>query len=228
MNAKKEIHEIDNIEIVFINIVDYEELKQAMIEAYHNMPDVYWKEDHIERLIKKFPEGQVAIKVDNELAGCALSIIIDDSHFDEKHTYKDITGNYTFDTHDPNGNILYGIDVFIKPKYRGLRLGRRLYDYRKELCEKLNLEGIVFGGRIPNYYKYSDKITPKEYINKVRKKEIHDPVLDFQISNDFHPKKILQGYLREIKSRRNMQFFSNGTIFITKSLRKRPQQKKLW
>lgn len=195
MNAKKEIHEIDNIEIVFINIDDYDELKLAMIEAYHNMPDVYWKEDHIERLIKKFPEGQVAIKVDNELAGCALSIIIDDSQFEEKHTYQDITGNFTFDTHDENGNILYGIDVFIKPKYRGLRLGRRLYDYRKELCEKLNLEGIVFGGRIPNYHKYSDKITPKEYILKVRKKEVHDPVLDFQISNDFHPKKILQGYL---------------------------------
>ena len=48
------------------------------------------------------------------------------------------------------GNKLYGIDIFIRPKFRGLRLGRRLYDYRKELCEKLNLKGIVFGGRIPN------------------------------------------------------------------------------
>ncbi|MCB0476324.1 MAG: bifunctional GNAT family N-acetyltransferase/carbon-nitrogen hydrolase family protein, partial [Flavobacteriaceae bacterium] len=144
---------------------------------------------------KKFPEGQVGIKVDNELAGCALSIIVDYHKFDEKHTYAEITGNYTFDTHDPNGNILYGIDVFIRPKYRGLRLGRRLYDYRKELCEKLNLEGIVFGGRIPNYHKYADAISPKEYIARVRKKEIHDPVLDFQMSNDFHPIKILQGYL---------------------------------
>ena len=40
-----------------------------------------------------------------------------------------------------------------------------------------------------------DTLTPKEYIEKVRKREIHDPVLNFQISNDFHPSRILKGYL---------------------------------
>jgi predicted amidohydrolase len=85
--------------------------------------------------------------------------------------------------------------VFIKPQYRGLRLGRRLYDYRKELCERLNLRGVAFGGRIPNYHKYSDTLSPKEYIAKVRRKEIHDPVLNFQVSNDFHPTKVLKNYL---------------------------------
>ena len=76
-----------------------------------------------------------------------------------------------------------------------MRLGRRLYDYRKEVCEKLNLRGIVFGGRIPNYHKFAKEMSPKEYIAKVKRKEIHDPVLNFQISNDFHPIRILKGYL---------------------------------
>jgi predicted amidohydrolase/GNAT superfamily N-acetyltransferase len=160
------------------------------------MPETYWKEHHIKTLINLFPEGQVGIKVNNELAGCALSIIIDDTRFDEKHTYQEITGGYTFNTHTAAGNKLYGIDIFIRPKFRGLRLGRRLYDYRKELCEKLNLKGIVFGGRIPNYHQYASQMTPRQYIDKVKKKEIHDPVLDFQMSNDFHPVRILKGYLR--------------------------------
>jgi len=90
---------------------------------------------------------------------------------------------------------LYGIDIFIKSEFRGLRLGRRLYDYRKELCERKNLKGIAFGGRIPNYHNYAELMSPKEYIEKVKRKEIHDPVLNFQISNDFHPAKILKGYL---------------------------------
>lgn len=76
-----------------------------------------------------------------------------------------------------------------------MRLGRRLYDYRKELCENLNLRGIAFGGRIPNYHRYAKELTPKQYIEKVRLKEIDDPVLNFQISNDFHPSKILKSYL---------------------------------
>lgn len=190
------MEEIENIELTYLKLIDYEELKEAMIKSYINMPDSYWKEPQIKTLINLFSEGQVVIKINNKIAGVALSIIVDYNNFDDKHTYQELTGNYTFNTHNPEGDVLYGIDVFIVPEYRGLRLGRRLYDYRKELCERLNLRGIAFGGRIPNYHKHSDSLSPKEYIKKVKAKEIHDPVLNFQISNDFHPTKILKGYLK--------------------------------
>ncbi len=186
---------IENVSLDFLSLKDYAQLKIAMIDAYSNMPDSYWKEHHIQSLIERFPEGQVVLKVNGQIAGCALSIIIDESHLEKRHTYKDITGNFSFSTHDPKGDILYGIDVFIIPEFRGLRLGRRMYDYRKELTEKLNLKGIAFGGRIPNYHKFSQELSPIEYIRKVREKEIHDPVLDFQLSNDFHPSRILKNYL---------------------------------
>ncbi|SMB86744.1 Predicted amidohydrolase [Pasteurella testudinis DSM 23072] len=187
--------DIENIELTYLTLDDYQELKDAMISAYAVLPNAYWSEDEIRRLIRKFPEGQVVIKINDCLAGCALSIIVDYNKFGDNHTYQKITANETFDSHSNKGDILYGIDVFIKPEFRGLRLGRRLYDYRKELCEKLNLKGISFGGRIPNYHKYADQLTPKAYIEKVRLREINDPVLNFQLSNDFHPRKVLKGYL---------------------------------
>ena len=129
------------------------------------------------------------------IVGCALSIIVKYELFGDEHTYQEITGNYTFNTHNPKGDVLYGIDVFIRPEFRGLRLGRRLYDARKDLCERLNPKAIVFGGRLPEYHKFIDTLKPKEYIQKVKQKEIYDPTLTFQIANDFHVKKVLTGYL---------------------------------
>lgn len=219
---------IENIQLQYLTIDDYHELKVAMVEAYKNMPDSYWRESQIQSLIDKFQEGQVVIKINDVIAGCALSIVVEYGSFDEQHTYENITDNYTFDTHDPNGDVLYGIDVFIKSEYRGLRLGRRLYDYRKELCEKLNLRGIAFGGRIPNYHKHAEKLSPKEYIEKVKRKEIHDPVLNFQISNDFHPKKILKGYLSGDKASHEFAVLMEwDNIYYQKHTQKAATKKKI-
>lgn len=190
MPKKKEKIELRNLQLS-----DYQELKHSMIESYANLENAYWKEHHIESLLKIFPEGQICVLVNEKIAGVALSIIVDYAKFGDEHTYRQITGNYTFNTHDPNGDILYGIDVFIHPDFRGMRLGRRLYEARKEICENLNLKSIIAGGRIPSYKKYADQLTPKEYIEKVKLNEIHDPVLHFQLSNDFHVKKVLKNYL---------------------------------
>ncbi|MDO5522516.1 MAG: carbon-nitrogen hydrolase family protein [Bacteroidia bacterium] len=188
--------EIENIEITYLNITGFREVRPFMADSYKHISDEIWSEEQIRTLIEKFPEGQVAIKVNGQMAGCALSIIVDYDKFGDNHTYEQITDNEKFSTHRSDGNMLYGIEIFIKKEFRGLRLGRRLYDYRKELCEKLNLKGIVFGGRIPNYHRYSLEYTPEEYVAKVRRKEIHDPVFDFQISNDFQPSKLIKNYLK--------------------------------
>lgn len=189
------MNEIGKIDLRHLKIEDYEGLKESMIAAYENWPGSHWDRKHIEALLEIFPEGQIAIFVDDKLAGCALSVILKYEHFGDSHTYRQITGNHTFNTHNPKGDILYGVDIFIEPEFRGLRLGRRLYDARKELCENFNLKAIVFGGRIPNYHKYANEITPKEYIRKVRNRELFDPTLSFQLANDFHVKKVLTNYL---------------------------------
>ncbi|WP_291118644.1 bifunctional GNAT family N-acetyltransferase/carbon-nitrogen hydrolase family protein [Flavobacterium sp. UBA6135] len=191
---------INKIELRNLQIEDYKELKNSMMEAYSELENSYWKEHHIEKLLSIFPEGQLVVLVDDKVVGSALSLIIDYKKVIANHTYAQITGNYSFDTHNPLGEVLYGIDVFIHPKYRGLRLGRRLYDARKELCEQLNLKSIIFAGRIPNYIDYMEEFSPKQYIEKVKQKELYDPVLSFQISNDFHVKKIMKNYLVGDKS----------------------------
>jgi predicted amidohydrolase/GNAT superfamily N-acetyltransferase len=191
---------INTVELRNLEVEDYKELKNSMIKAYPEMENSYWNENQIDKLLQIFPEGQLVIVVDGKVVGSALSLILNEDLVDKNHNYKSITGNYTFSTHSSKGEILYGIDVFINPDYRGLRLGRRLYDARKELCEQLNLKSIVFAGRIPNYNKHASELNPKEYIEKIKKKELHDPVLSFQLSNDFHVMRVMKNYLENDKS----------------------------
>lgn len=186
---------INKIELRNLQLDDYLELKNSMLESYTGMEDPYWDKSEIENLLSIFPEGQLVVLVDDIVVGSALSIIIDEKKAMSTHNYDQITGYSSFSTHNPKGNVLYGIDVFIHPKYRGLRLGRRLYDARKELCEQLNLKSIVFAGRIPKYAKYASELTPKQYLDKVRAKEINDPVMSFQMSNDFHMVRLMRNYL---------------------------------
>ena len=186
---------INKVQIRNLQIEDYAQLSQSFTRVYSDGSDVFWTHKQIQKLINIFPEGQIVTVFDDKIVGCALSIIVDYDMVKNDHTYAQVTGKETFNTHNPEGNILYGIEVFIHPGYRGLRLARRMYEYRKELCETLNLKAIMFGGRIPNYHKYADKMRPKEYIERVRQRDIYDPVLTFQLSNDFHVRKVMTNYL---------------------------------
>ncbi|TXK73326.1 carbon-nitrogen hydrolase family protein [Mesonia sp. HuA40] len=206
-----------HIELRYLSLNDFEDLKEVFIEIYGDAPDAYWKKEELRELLKTFPKGQVVVMVNGNLAGCAFSIVVDSKKLDEKHTYEDVVGDAKFKNHTLNGDMLYGIDIIIKKEFRGLRLGRRLYDYRKELCEQLNLKAIVFGGRLPNYHKYAQELTPKVYLEKVRSCEIEDPVLNFQLANDFRPVRILSNYLEgDQQSKEYAVWLQWDNIYYTK------------
>jgi predicted amidohydrolase/ribosomal protein S18 acetylase RimI-like enzyme len=179
-----------------LKLSDYADVKEIMDRVYTGMGGA-WSPGEFASMLARFPQGQICIEDKGRVIAAGLSLIIDFSKFGDQHTYEDVVGDGHLKNHDPDGDYLYGIDVFVHPDYRGLRLGRRIYDARKELCEQLNLQGILLGGRIPAYRKYCDEMTPHQYCRMVKNKEIVDPVLTFQLSNDFHIKKVMKGYIPE-------------------------------
>jgi predicted amidohydrolase/GNAT superfamily N-acetyltransferase len=210
--------EANHVEVRHLTKQDMTELRQASDQVYKGSPLLTWTEDVVDTLLTKFPEGQICVCVDGKVVGCAFSLIIDYSKFSDEHTYEQIVTGFSFDNHDPHGDILYGIEVFIHPDYRGLRLARRLYDARKELCENLNLRAIMAGGRMPNFSQHSDKLNAKSYIEKVKSKQIYDPVLSFQLANGFHVRKLLKGYLLgDNESQEYATLLEWANIYYTKS-----------
>ena len=68
---------IEQVEIGPLHIEDYQQLLDAMKASYPNWQGGFWTISALERLIAKFPEGQIVIKIDGVVVGCALSIFVD-------------------------------------------------------------------------------------------------------------------------------------------------------
>ncbi len=181
-----------------LTLEDYPGLKKIMDQVYPDLGGA-WEEKKFKAQLDAFPEGQICIEDHGEVVAAAFSLVVDYDKFGDRHTYDQITGDAYLTTHDPSGDVLYGMEVLVATDYRNMRLGRRLYEARKELCQSLNLKSIVAGGRIPNYQNYASEMSPQKYIERVKKKEIYDPILTFQLSNDFEVKRVLSDYLPEDK-----------------------------
>jgi predicted amidohydrolase/predicted N-acetyltransferase YhbS len=150
--------------------------------------------------ISMFPEGQFVAEYDGEVVGHCATFVIRGEIALKPHTWNEITGYGFASRHDPDGDYLYGMEVCVDPEFRGLRIGQRLYNSRKTLCQEWGLKGIVFGGRIPGYARRRRKVkSVEEYVQLVQDKKFRDPVLGFQLSNDFEVIGILQGYLTSDK-----------------------------
>lgn len=184
-------------------IDDVDNIVELTRLVYGNMPA--YSRAQIIGQINAFPFGQFVAEFENAIVGYCATFRIDEKIALSKHTWGEITGGGYASRHSADGDFLYGMEVCVNKKCRGLRIGQRFYEERKRLCYDLRLKGIVFGGRIPLFGKHAAKgMTFSEYAEGVRKKLIRDPVLSFQLRNGFELLGHLPNYLPS-------DFESNGS-----------------
>ncbi len=146
--------------------------------------------------INNFPDGQFVALLEGAIVGYCASSRIDEAVALAPHDWATITGNGFGSRHDATGDWLYGIEMAVDERQRGLRIGKRLYDARRALAERLELRGIVFGGRMPGYARVKSKVDgPDAYLAAVREGKYRDQVVGFQIANGFSPIAVLSDYL---------------------------------
>ena len=152
----------------------------ALSKKVYGVPDAY-QESLVRGQIRNFPEGMFVVCEGDRVIGYCATFVISGQLALKSHTWMEITGGGYASRHDPDGDYLYGMDVFVDPDYRGQRIGRRLYNARKKLCRDWRLKGIVFGARIPTLHKrLKDYDSVEDYLEAVKNKSRRDPVLTFQ------------------------------------------------
>jgi predicted amidohydrolase/ribosomal protein S18 acetylase RimI-like enzyme len=148
--------------------------------------------------INNYPEGQFVALYEGKIAGYCATMRLDERLALAPHSWDEITNDGFGSRHDPTGDWLYGYEMCVDPDLRGVRIGQRLYDIRKALAERLELKGIVVGGRLPGYSRLRRKVgSPEEYLEQVQTGKLRDPTLGFQLRNGFEPVGILKNYLPE-------------------------------
>ncbi|CAN5540471.1 bifunctional GNAT family N-acetyltransferase/carbon-nitrogen hydrolase family protein [soil metagenome] len=172
---------------------DYDRIADIQHQCFPSMKP--WTRAQFGSHLRIFPEGQIGIEYDGELVASSSSLLLDFGMYDGQHTWSQITDNGMIRNHNQDGETLYGIEVMVDPRFRGMKLARRLYDARKDLARSRNLMNIVIGGRISGYDKHASEMSAREYVDKVLDKRLIDPVLTTQLANGFALKRLIQNYL---------------------------------
>jgi predicted amidohydrolase/ribosomal protein S18 acetylase RimI-like enzyme len=172
---------------------DFERVVEMQLACFPAMKP--WSREQFESQLELFPEGQLCVSLDGIPVASSASLILDFDTHSEWHDWRKISDSGFIRNHDTNGDTLYGIEIMVHPKYRGMKLARRLYDARKRLCRERHLRRIVIGGRIPGYKAHAKKLTAAEYAEQVQLKDLFDPVLTTQIANGFRLLQLIPDYM---------------------------------
>ncbi|MCB9781328.1 MAG: GNAT family N-acetyltransferase [Alphaproteobacteria bacterium] len=154
-----------------------------------------WERDEVESQLRTWPESQLGVFVDGRLVASAAHLIVDYGDYSRWSDYLEMSDQGYIRNHDPDGDTLYGIEIQVHPDCRGMRLARRLYNARKELCRTHNLARIVIGGRMPGYAAHQHELSAREYVEEVMARNLYDPVLTSQLANGFQLQQLVPDYM---------------------------------
>lgn len=162
------------------------------------IPQEYvWTIEKVERQFKNCPHLLYAALIDGEVA-CTLSMIYkNESDVYKCSSWHDISGHGTLDTHDENGDSVFGIDLSVSPKYQGKKLADNTMQKAFLVSVILgNKKGAFLGSRIPSYHRYAEKVGVEDYVfGKNRNSRTRDPEIKLYQSTGFRPVKIVPGYM---------------------------------
>lgn len=176
------------------------ELMKQVYVAPHG-PEAVWPAETLKHHFEVFPEGQLSIvNAEGRLVADSTAMMVSYEKAMSPHRWSDITGHGTLDSHDPKGEVFYGVDLAVEPEFQGMGLAHYLYAARIALAIRLGCRFFVAGARMPGYHLASDLLSPEDYLALVERGLIFDPTLSKQLRLGFSLQGLLRDYISDPES----------------------------
>jgi GNAT superfamily N-acetyltransferase len=172
----------------------------AAIRALHRTASAFgapWTLKQLESQLHAFPEGQLVAVSDGQVVGASSSLVVRWDEYSAQHTWREITGDGTFTTHDSDGRTLYGAGAVADVTRHGYGVARALMQAERRLARRMNLRRIVTTARLAGLAALGDSASPELYAMRVIWGDLDDPAMRFKLAQGFQYCGILHGHRPE-------------------------------
>jgi ribosomal protein S18 acetylase RimI-like enzyme len=184
------------------DVSDLESLLMIEREAWSE--GLAFTEDHFRshlEVFKDFPEGIQIAEAQGVAAGNAVAQLMKyDLENPIPDWYTATNDGFLRRTHDPEGNVLYGVSLSVSPRFSSLRVGKAIIEAAKRIVVKHQLTRFILGSRVPRFHLYAEKMTISDYIRAKRGLRFLDPELEFYNRCKLQVVKILPNYFDDPES----------------------------
>ncbi|MBA3684447.1 MAG: GNAT family N-acetyltransferase [Planctomycetes bacterium] len=163
--------------------------------------ELWWTKAQIASHCHLFPEGALCAEAeDGSLVGSATAHLLRWDPQDPDHTWAEAADGGMLANHEPDGDTLYGVDVAVRPAWRGRGIARQFYQARFALVRSRGLRRFLAGSRISGYHLHRDRLSPEAYAAEVVAGRLSDPVVTPQLRAGLVPVRVVRGYLPDAEA----------------------------
>lgn len=161
----------------------YGAFSSLMQNCFSDMGGEHASEEEMNTLSSLFSAGQIVAMHGGLMVGAVISRVVPYGPYAKAHTQAQILDLTSYVSDAREGNALYGLDIFVHPTYRHLKVGHHLYNLLIEEFTTHNFTHFLGASRVPCYHEYAATMSLGEYVEKVELHKIKDKALSFHLFN---------------------------------------------
>lgn len=161
--------------------------------------ELLWQEAHLIAHRRMFAEGQFVAIANGVVVGSASATRLSETTHGHHRTWDEMAGGFYLETFDPNGPILFGLDISVHPGYRRSGVARKLYEARFELVRRLGLKKFATTCRVPDFNLFDGEI--ETYARNCSEGSNFDRTLSPLLSVGLVPVDCLRDHMEDAESR---------------------------